>query len=65
MKQIWNFRAEARTYTTDKIVCQEAFRAQRLLNDSSKHPQREHIKEDMREISVEEHIGDQLPQLEI
>ena len=57
-KHLHDYLAETRTYTTDKIECQEAFRAQRLLNDSSKHPQREHIKKDMREISVEEHIGD-------
>ena len=60
-----NYLAKTRAYTTDKIECQEAIPAQRALNDPSKQPQRVHIEKDMRGIGVEEHIGDQLPQLEI
>ena len=58
------FLDHRRTETADEVIEREATRSPLLLNHGCEHPYREHVKEDMAEIRMEEHIGERLPPME-
>ena len=53
------------TDTTNHIVSQETLRAKLILQGATKHPQRKHIREEVCETSVQEHVGHELVAMEI
>ena len=56
---------QRRAYARDEVVGQEPPSSPIVLQRITEHPQGEHIEEKVREIAVHEHIGDELPEMEI
>jgi hypothetical protein len=56
---------EPRADHADEVECREAFGAPRVLQLRAKHPQGEHVEEDVAEPAVQESIGNELPGPEI
>ena len=56
---------EAGAYAADHVVNQEAVAPQRALYEAAKHPQREHVEEEVGEAAVQKHIGDELVEPEV
>ena len=54
---------QSSTNTADKVVDCKALSAQVPLQTATKHPQSEHIEEEVREVAVKEHIAHYLPRL--
>lgn len=61
LAQLPRFLTKAGADAADKVVDQEAFEAQRAFDHHAKHPEREHIEEQVRQAVVEKHIRDELP----
>ncbi len=55
---------EGGTQTANKVVECEFFTAPLVLDHGTKHPQREHIAEDVPHVGVHEHIRQRLPNME-
>ena len=53
------------THTTHEIEGEEALGTPHILEHTPEHPHRKHIEEDVLEIGVKEHIGDELAGIEI
>jgi hypothetical protein len=49
--------------STGDIIIQESFRTPKRFECTPEHPQDEHIEQEMKRTTVEEHIGDYLPDL--
>lgn len=56
---------QRRTDAADHVVDEEALRAQFVLQRAPEHPQTEHVEEDVLEIGVQEHVGDELVGVEL
>ena len=61
LAQLPRFLTKAGADAADKVVDQEALEAQRAFDHHAKHPEREHIEEQVRQSVVEKHIRDELP----
>ena len=61
LAQLPRFLTKAGADAADKVVDQEALEAQRAFDHHAKHPEREHIEEQVRQAVVEKHIRDELP----
>ena len=59
------FLTKACADTTDDVVNQKLTLPHRLLDDASKHPKGKHIEKHVAPRSMEEHIGEELPDFEI
>ena len=53
-----------RTQSADEVQGKEFLAAYSALHQSAEHVQGEHVEENMREPSVHEHVGDELPPVE-
>ena len=60
-----DFMQEKRTQTTGQIVVEKALCPPNSLQLRPKHEQREHVKEQVTEPRMHEHVGDHLPRLKL
>lgn len=56
---------QSRTYSGDQIIGQEPLAAPEVFESVTEHPEGEHVEEKVRKIAVHEHIGQELPRIEI
>src|SRR5688572_6601618 len=56
---------QRRSKAAQHVKYQESFRSPEVLQNAAKHPQREHIEQQMGETAVHEHVGDDLVGTEI
>ena len=56
---------QCRSKPSDKIVDQKPFSAPSVFHRCAKHPQCEHVEEDVAEVGMHEHVGHELPDMEI
>ena len=56
---------QRRTHAADHVEGQETLRAEFVFERTPEHPQCEHVEEDMFEIGMQEHVGDELVGMEI
>ncbi len=57
--------ADRRREHAHEVVGGEKARAEQALEVGAEHVQREHVEEDVREVRVQEAVGDELPELEV
>ena len=54
---------QSRAETANQIINQESPLAPFILNHRAEHPHREHIKEEVAEVRMKEHVRQRLPQM--
>ena len=59
------FLYEACAESADDVVDEEASGGHGLLHDASEHPYGEHVEEEVLPAGVHEHVGEELPGLEV
>ena len=49
------------TKSASEVLEEEAIPTHRLLHDAAEHPDGKHIEEEVRQVSMHEHVGERLP----
>ena len=65
MRNVFNvlnpFLHQTSAQTAEQIIYQEALRTPNILQGITKHPESEHVEEQVRKIAMHEHVGQRLP----
>ena len=60
-----NLLAKSCSNTADKVIDKEMLHPKSWFNEATKHPQGKHVEEQVRKIRMQEHVSEELVNLEI